>query len=128
MTIQFANAIVQRLGPCRVALDQAAHEELARELSLIGCDIADILTADCGSGANGPTAGFLAWTEPNPRSSFADAIRPFKRMDALVLHSAGQDRRAMERSLFEAGWQRHPGGMMLGEYPAWSGNALPAIS
>jgi hypothetical protein len=34
----------------------------------------------------------------------------------------------MERSLFDAGWQRHPGGMMLGEYPAWSGSALPPIS
>ena len=128
MTIQFANAIVQRLGPCRVALDHASHEELARELALMGCDIADIMTAASDTGANGPSAGFLAWTEPNPRESFADAIRPFRRLDALVLQTAGQDRRAMERSLFEAGWQRHPGGMMLGEYPAWSAKALPMLS
>lgn len=128
MTIQFANAIVQRLGPCRIALDQASHEELARELSLMGCDIADIMSAASDKGANGPSAGFLAWTDPNPRECFADAIRPFRRVDALVLQTAGQDRRAMERSLFEAGWQRHPGGMMLGEYPAWSAKALPMLS
>ncbi len=128
MTIQFANAIVQRLGPCRIALDNAAHEGLARELALMGCDIADIMKAEPAKSSNGPTAGFLAWTEPNPKNSFADAIRPFRRMDALVLQSAGQDRRVIERSLFEAGWQRHPGGMMLGEYPAWSGNTLPMLS
>lgn len=126
MSIQFANAIVQRLGPCRIALDQAAHAELARELALVGCDLVDVPTG-AAKGANGPTAGFLAWTEPTT-ACFADAIRPFKRMDALILQSAGQDRRSMERSLFEAGWQRHPGGMSLGEYPAWSSSALPAIS
>lgn len=128
MTIQFANAIVQRLGPCRIALDQTAHAELARELALAGCDIVDIAPAVTAGGANGPTAGFLAWTDPEPKSSFADAIRPFRRMDALVLQSAGQDRRELERPLFAAGWQRHPGGMLPGEYPAWSGSALPAIS
>ena len=127
MTIQFANAIVQRLGPCRIALDQAAHAELARELALVGCDLVDV-PAGAAKGANGPTAGFLAWTDPATKASFADAIRPFKRMDALILQSAGQERKSMERCLFEAGWQRHPGGMSLGEYPAWSGNALPAIS
>lgn len=127
MTIQFANAIVQRLGPCRIVLDQTAHAELARELALVGCDLIDV-SAGAAKGANGPTAGFVAWTDPATKASFADAIRPFKRADALILQSAGQDRQSMERCLFEAGWQRHPGGMSLGEYPAWSGNALPAIS
>lgn len=126
MTIQFANAIVQRLGPCRIALDQAAHAELARELALVGCELVDA-PGGAAKNANAPTAGFLAWTDPTT-TSFSDAIRPFKRMDALILQSAGQDRRSMERSLFEAGWQRHPGGMSLGEYPAWSSAALPAIS
>lgn len=126
MTIQFANAIVQRLGPCRVALDREAHEELARELALSGCDIADI--GEAAGGSNGRTAGFLAWTDMSGRLSFADALRPFQRMDALILQSAGQDRRSMEGSLFAAGWQRHPGGMLAGEYPAWSGSALPQIS
>jgi hypothetical protein len=125
VTIQFANAIVQRLGPCRIALDREAHAELARELALVGCDIIDVTAS---RGANGPTAGFLAWTDAHPRMSFADAIRPFRTMDALVLQSAGQNRRAMERSLFDAGWQRHPGGMTLGEYSSWTGTALPAIS
>ena len=128
MTIEFANAIVQRLGPCRVALDRQAHDELARELALIGCDVTDVPLVGASKSSNGPTAGFLAWTAPSPKASFAEAIRPFRRMDALILQSAGQDRRTMERSLFEAGWQRHPGGMMLGEYPAWSGTALPPIS
>lgn len=128
MTIQFANAIVQRLGPCRVALDQAAHAELARELALVGCDIADVTAADAAKGANARTAGFLAWTDTSGKACFADAIRPFERMDALILQSAGQERLAIERTLFDAGWQRHPGGMSLAEYPAWTRNALPSVS
>ena len=127
MTIQYANAIVQRLGPCRIALDKAAHEELARELALIGCDVADVAAAGASESANGPSAGFLAWTGTDG-GAFSNAIRPFRRMDALVLESAGQDRKLMESSLFDAGWQRHPAGMGLGEYPAWTGNALPQIS
>lgn len=92
----------------------------------MGCDLVDVPTG--AAKGNGPTAGFLAWTDLAAKTAFTDAIRPFKRMDALILQSAGQDRRSMERCLFEAGWQRHPGGMSLGEYPGWSGTALPAIS
>ena len=128
MTIQCANAIVQRLGPCRIALDQAAHLELARELTLMGCDLVDLPAAGILPAGNGPTAGLLSWTDTAPKTTFADAIRPFKRMDALILQSAGHDRRSLERVLFDAGWQRHAGGMTLGEYPHWSGKALPAIS
>jgi hypothetical protein len=128
VTIQCANAIVQRLGPCRIALDQAAHLELARELALIGCDLVDLGTGGALPAGNNPTAGFLSWTDAAPKMSFANAIRPFKRMNALVLQSAGHDRRSLERTLFDAGWQRHSGGMMLGEYPGWSAQELPAIS
>lgn len=127
MTIQTANAILQRLGPCSIALDQAAHAELARELALMGCGIAEVPMAGVAQHSSGPTAGFLAWTTPNMRT-FADIVRPFGQMDALVLQSAGQDRKSIEPVLFDAGWQRHPGGMMLGEYPGWSAQALPPIS
>ncbi|KKC27810.1 hypothetical protein [Sphingomonas sp. SRS2] len=127
MTIQFAQGIVQRLGPCQIALDRQAHAELARELALIGCDVVDVPAA-AAKGANGPTAGFLLWANPDPKASFADAIRPYRRMDSLILQSGGQDRRSLERHLFDAGWQRHPAGMSLGEYPAWSGKTLPPVT
>ena len=126
MTIQNANAIVQRLGPCRIALDQASYAELARELALMGCDVVDIPDASRDR-ASGPSAGFLSFTDPEVKN-FANAIRPFRQMDALALHSNGQERKALERALFDSGWQRHPGGMMLGEYPAWSAHALPGLS
>lgn len=128
MTIQCANAIVQRLGPCQIALDQAAHLELARELALMGCELVDMPMGGALPAGNSPTAGFLSWIDSAPKMSFANAIRPFKRMNALVLQSAGHDRRSLERALFDAGWQRHSGGMTLGEYPGWSTQALPAIS
>lgn len=119
MTMQSAAATVQRLGPCRIALDRAAHAELACELALAGCDVADVP-------AQGATAGLLAWN--GEAAGLRDALRPFEGMEALVLQSAGQPRAAIERALFDAGWQRHPGGMTMGEYPGWSAHALPQTS
>lgn len=127
MTIQNANAIVQRLGPCRIALDQATHADLASELALMGCDLADIpLPGDRAT--PGAKVGLLDWSTGRDSGGFAAALRPFRQMEALALLSAGQDRRSIERGLFDAGWQRHPGGMMVGEYPAWSAHALPPLS
>ncbi len=117
--MQSAAAIVQRLGPCRIALDNGAHAELARELALAGCDVVDVP-------AQGATAGFLAW-DGDP-AGLADALRPFAGGEALVLQLAGQERQAIERALYGAGWQRHPAAMTLGEYPGWSAQALPQTS
>jgi len=128
VTIQFANAIVQRLGPCSIALDRNAHAELTRELSLLGCTVLDAPSPKTARRPNSATAGFIAWLDTPPDRRFTEALRPFGSMDALVLQSGGQERRSFENRLFEAGWQRHPGGMMSGEYPAWSGAALPSIS
>lgn len=127
MTIQNANAIVQRLGPCRIALDQTTHGDLARELALMGCDLADI-PAPGAKTAPGATVGLLDWTSTSDSGGFATALRPFRQMEALAVLTAGQDRRPIERALFDAGWQRHPGGMMVGEYPAWSAQVLPPLS
>ena len=128
MTIQIASAIVQRLGPSRIALDRSAHPELARELALLGCEIAELSTTTTAPPRNaGRTVGMFAWHDLDTRR-FADALRSFGQMDALVLQTAGQDRISFEQALFDAGWQRHPGGMMLHEYPTWSQRALPQIS
>jgi hypothetical protein len=121
VTIQNANDIVRRLGPCRIAIDGVAHPELARELALNGCDI-----VAPGKDAQA-VAGYLAWTDRDPRA-FPEALRAFRRMDALVLRSAGQTREPIETALFEAGWQRHPGGMTADEYPQWTRHRLPTIS
>jgi len=126
VSIQIANALVQRLGPCVVEIDQAAHPELACELALMGCDIA-------APGAKTPSpapvhAGYLAWTAPGAGASFASAIAPFAGAGTLALHSAGQPREALEAQLFAHGWRRHPAGMMLHEYGEWTGECLPALT
>lgn len=124
MTIQTAAAIVQRLGPCCVAIDQAAHAHLAQELALLGCETVDVGQAGMGRRA----AGFLIWTARDAGAAFTQALKPFAAMDALVLQSSGQPRHGMEQALFDAGWQRHPGGMQIGDYGSWTSYALPAMS
>jgi hypothetical protein len=128
VTIQTATAIVQRLGPCRIALDRTTYVELARELALMGCDVVDVSASEAASHGSGKTAGFLDWTVPDSGDAFSKALRRFATMDALVLQSAGQVRYGLEQALFEAGWLRHAAGMMQGECGAWSAYALPAIS
>lgn len=124
MTIQTAAAIVQRLGPCCIAIDQAAHAGLARELALLGCETVAVGQAGMGT----RTAGFLAWTARDTGAAFAEALSAFAARDALVLQSCGQPRHGMEQALFDAGWQRHPGGMPIGDYGSWTSYALPAVS
>ncbi len=124
MSIQEASAIVQRLGPCRIAIDRGAHAELARELALLGCELIDPADAPHG----GRTAGFLAWAGNDVDESFAGALQSCRAMDTLILRSFGQARHAFEQALFDTGWQRHPGGMTIGDYGAWTSYALPPIS
>ena len=127
MTIQIAGAIVQRLGPCRVVLDQQAHAELACELALSGCELASS-TGPTPPPSRGASAGFLQWAGPGAGRALEDALRPFSGLDALVLRSNGQDRTALETALFAAGWRRHPAGMMLHEYESWTADMMPALS
>ncbi len=121
VTIQEASSIVQRLGPCRIAIDRNAHAELARELALMGCDLVDAPSDEAA-------AGFLAWTRNDIDEAFAQALQSFVATDIFILRSFGQARHAFEQALFEAGWQRHPGGMTIGDYGAWTSYALPPIS
>jgi len=127
VTIQNAQAIVQRIGPCRIVLDMTALPDLAVELSLMGCETIDISTR-LKTRSHGTTAGFLPWTAPHSPQAFAAALARFHETDLLVLQSNGQDRRAIEQGLFDAGWQRHPGGMMAGEYPNWTASTLPGAT
>lgn len=127
VTIQNANAIIQRIGPCRIALDQTAFPELSCELTLMGCETTDVSTG-FSTRSHGLTAGFLSWTNPYSKPAFTAALRPFRDMDVLVLQSEGQDRSSIEHDLFEAGWQRHPAGMMSGEYPNWTATSLPGAT
>lgn len=129
VSIQNASAIIQRVGPCRIALDREAHAELACELALMGCEAVDVPDAAIAPDRRrGTTAGFLAWTEADVGAAFAQALRPFRQMDLLVLQSAGQDRRTIERALFDAGWQRHPGGMTMGDYSLYTGDIMPGAT
>lgn len=124
MTIQTAAAIVQRLGPCRIAIDSAGQTRLAHELALLGCETVDIGAPS----ADSRTAGFLAWTSRDTGPSFAHALQPFAAMDALVLQSSGQVRHGIEEALFNAGWQRHPAGLTIGDYGEWTSYALPTLT
>jgi hypothetical protein len=128
VSIQNASAIVQRLGPCRIALDRRAHAELACELALMGCEAVDVADATTAVKQRGATAAFLAWTDQEADAGLARALRPFQRMDMLVLQTAGQDRSAIERVLFDAGWQRHAGGMTTADYSAWTAETLPGAT
>lgn len=128
MSIQNANALVQRLGPCRIALDRQAHADLARELALMGCQTIDVSALSAAARNRGTTAGFLAWTQPDAGADFVQTLRPFRQTDILVLQSAGQDRPALERTLFDAGWQRHPGGMAMGDYSSWTAEMMPGAT
>jgi len=126
VSIQIANALVQRLGPCVIQIDQAAHPELACELALMGCDITEPGTRS--SSPSSIRAGYLAWTGPGAGPRFASAITPFAQAGTLALHSAGQPREALEAQLFAHGWRRHPASMMLHEYGAWTADCLPALT
>lgn len=128
MSIQIANALVQRLGPCTIEIDQAAHPELACELALVGCEIAEPGNSAPSHSHSPARAGYLAWTGPGAGPSFASAIAPFAGAGTLALHSAGQPRAALEAQLFAHGWRRHPGGMMLHEYGEWTGDCLPSLT
>lgn len=119
MTIQNAADIVKRLGPCPISLDRSLHDELARELALMGCDVRDSAEAAPSS------AAFLAWPADVPPR---DIVRSLGSADRLVVQSAGQPRAAIEKTLLDAGWERHPAGMMPGEYEGWNGYHLPRLT
>ena len=129
MSIQNATAIVQRLGPCRIAIDRETHPELACELALLGCVVTDVPTTSARMPRQrGTNAGFLAWAEADTGAGFARALSAFGQMDMLVLQSAGQDRQGLEQTIFAAGWQRHPGGMTVGDYGSWTAGLMPGAT
>lgn len=128
MTIQNASAILQRLGPCRFALDPTVHGDLAVELALMGCEAVDVDSLPPSPPPHINTAGLLTWDQADTGPTFAAALHRFAGCNVLALHSDGQDRTALEKTLFASSWQRHPAGMPLGEYGAFTARVLPPIS
>lgn len=126
MSIQTAAAIVQRLGPCRIALDLETFAGFARELALAGCDPVDLSAAPARKG--GRLAAFLDVAGPYDGAAFRQRLKSAAQADDLILQSSGQPRNSLEAALFEAGWERHPGGMMAHDYAGWSAYALPGLS
>ncbi|MBN8829346.1 MAG: hypothetical protein J0G94_01660 [Sphingomonadales bacterium] len=126
MSIQTAAAILQRLGPCRIALDLEKFGDFARELALAGCDPVDLTEAHNPRG--GKLAVFLDVAGPFNGAAFGKALLPAAKADFLVLQSSGQPRHSLESALFDAGWERHPGGMMAHDYASWSAYALPGLT
>jgi len=64
MSIQMAAAMVQRRGPCRIALDRKVHADFAREFALLGCDPVDI-----DAHLEGRTVGFPQWRAGDVRAA-----------------------------------------------------------
>lgn len=128
MTFHHAAAIVKRMGPCRIAMDIAAHTELARELALLGCVLHDVPAGDEAVQGDGPTVGFVEWPKPDSIETLAQALRPFAGLQALVLRSNGENRDYLERQILANGWNRHAAGMMAPDYGTWTGKALPELS
>jgi SAM-dependent methyltransferase len=95
-------------------------------LALAGCDLVNIAANDAAEIAEA-TVGLLRWAN-HDLEEFAEAIAPFRHVESLVLETVGQDRASLERILFGAGWQRHPAGMMVHDYPGWCRSTLPPVS
>lgn len=123
MSIHDASAIVSRLGPCRIALDLAAHGRLAQELALLGCEIHAL-------GADTPAAGsaYLEWPPAGGEAAFAERLRSLGSAERLVLRAAAGNRSRIEGIVLGEGWSRHPGDMTLPDYAQRTGHALPALS
>lgn len=118
MSIQYAQEIVQRLGPGRYHLDRARHEGLARELALMGCDVSDLAQGDGGT-------AILDWPDDGNAGQLIARLQGF---DTLVLRCPDGYRPPVDTALFGAGWRRHPAGMLAGQCGGWSDVALPETS
>jgi len=117
MSIQYAQDIVRRLGPGRITLDRALYEDLAVELALIGCDVQDL----DGGATDG--AVLLDWSDADDGAATLTRAQAF---ETLALRPGASHRAVIEPALFEAGWRRHPAGMMPGMGHEWSNDDLPA--
>ena len=98
MTIQFASAIVNQIGSCRIALETPGFPALRSELALLGCDT---------SGGAAKTV-VIEWSESDPRP-LRDKLAPYASADRLVILPNQSGSSTLEASVFAAGWRRHPG-------------------
>lgn len=94
MTIEFAAAIVQHLGPCRIAVEARGAPGLAAELALLGCDTK-------------PASADVLVTQ-------ADALTPtllsrYSAARALVVLPQQAQAAVLDKALFGVGWRRLPG-------------------
>jgi hypothetical protein len=126
MSIGFASALLQRLGPCHIFMERASNRALVQELVLQGCAVSDV--ADAAAHRAGPDVrrvGILQW--PGAQEG-KKAIARYASMDTLVLSSGNHYRPDVDSCLFANGWQRHTSGMMPGEHAQFSDTTLPGIS
>ncbi|WP_313536038.1 hypothetical protein [Sphingomonas sp.] len=98
MTIEIAGAILQHLGPCRIAVETRGPTVLAAELALLGCDTKPASPDVVVTESNALSAALLA----RHRSAHTLVVLP-RQVQATVLDDA----------LFGAGWRRLPGAVNL---------------
>lgn len=119
MSIQYAQDIVNRLGPGRLTLDRSLYADLACELALIGCEVHDLTDAPVGG------AAVLDWS---PQDGGKATIAVAAQYDAIALRTGDAHRLRIDSALFAAGWRRHPGGMLMNMSHEWSDDRLPHTS
>ena len=115
MSIQFAKAIVDRIGPGRMVHAGAGEADtLVQELSLQGCHARRAETA--GGDAFGVI--ILDLVNVSPIAPILRALSAYKAADTLVLRCQGIPRWEADQVIFQAGWRRHPAGLLAAEYEA----------
>lgn len=113
MSIQFAKAIVERIGAARmVHLNASADDTLVAELRLNGCLAAR--AEDAGDQAFDVVIVDLKNTNPAP--ALTKAMAAYSAAGTLILRCMGINRWEADQVIFNAGWRRHPAGLLTKEY------------
>ena len=125
MSIQGAKAIIDRIGIGRVVHVAAPEgDTLVQELRLQGCPAA---RADEAADAPAETI-VLDLAGASPIAPLLRALSAFKSAGVLVLRCQNIERWEAEQVLFQAGWRRHPAGMLTHEYEALQDARLNGVS
>lgn len=127
MTIQLAREILTRLGGGRIVHVGGTDDTLVKELRLNGCEA--MTAAEAPAPAPGEVLDALVIELPaHDPAGFTRAILARRPAENLVLLGGGLPRKEVENPLFDAGWRRHPAGMLTHEYESLDDGRLAPIS
>ncbi|MDP3174251.1 MAG: class I SAM-dependent methyltransferase [Phenylobacterium sp.] len=125
MSIQFAKAIVERIGAgSMVHVGASEDDALVRELALNGC------RARRAEDAVGEAFDviILDLAGVSPIAPILRVLSGFKSADTLVLRCLEVNRWEGDQVLFAAGWRRHPAGLLTHEYEGLNDTAYGIVN